>query len=204
MLHAIQYFMGRLITFTEESAKTVYPIVEYYGAPRAEYLSSRLLNRQIKFAMHTLHRETTKKVLEELERLMRTRKKDGWGPSFCAILLLCFCIESLQTAAETYVICDLSRCGRVGIMPECSLRQSFVACQTLDEYPFQRTTKLFHDIFQTHRTRQGFNPFQSLSAGMLTALDPPTNAMAEGIYNTLQTHCRYKYSGRSSISLMMR
>jgi hypothetical protein len=98
--------MGSLVTFTSDSATNAYERVPQYGIPPEPYLSSRLLNRQLKFVMHRLHRDITRELLEGLEKSMRSCTKNAWGPSFCAILVLCLCIEGLQTAADTFVICD--------------------------------------------------------------------------------------------------
>lgn len=162
MLHAINYSMSRLITFSEDSAARV---AEKLGGFPFPYLSSRLLNRQIKYAMHKLHHELTKEVLEGLEKSMRAKSKDSWGPSFCTILILCLCIEDLQIAADTFVVCDLEKDG---LLANLTRRDSFTACSVAEEYPYQRCTKLFHDIYRSHRqaggrTKDGaFNPIKSV------------------------------------------
>jgi hypothetical protein len=193
MLHAIHYFMGRLITFSESSVVKVQQQVQRIGGPQGRYITSRLLNRQIKFIMYRLQRDLTGKVLNGIENAMKSRRQDLWGPSFCATMVLCLCIEKLQSAADTFVVCDMYLKDNE---PEYSRSQSAKACLALDEYPFQACTELFHFAYRSNsgasgcRGEQGFNPLRVLagsSAG--TGLDAPTEAMARSIYNLIST-CR--------------
>ncbi|RDW64864.1 hypothetical protein BP6252_10515 [Coleophoma cylindrospora] len=162
MLHAINYSMSRLVTFSQDSAAR---LAEQLGDSRIPYISSRLLNRQIKYAMHKLHRELTREVLKGLEKSMRAKSRDSWGPSFCTILVLSLCIEDLQTAADTFVVCDLVKDG---MQANLNRGDSFTACSALEEYPYQRCTRLFHDIYHSHRQAGGrvkdgaFNPIKNL------------------------------------------
>lgn len=186
MLHAIHYFMGSLVTFTADSAADVYArSPNYKVVPPEPYLSSRLLNRQLKFVMHRLHREITREVLEGLEKSMRSRTKDAWGPSFAAILVLSLCIEGLQTAADTFVVCDKIKEGeKSGYRRE----QSRKACKEIEDYPYERCTRLFHEIFKTWKEGNGgareggFNPLRAVERGVETGLDEPTDVMVRSVY----------------------
>ena len=200
MLHAIHYFMSRILTFTEESANKVYQNVQPFGGPQEPYLSSRLLSRQVKYAMHKLHREITTEVLEGLEKSMRTRTRDSWGPSFCAILVLCLCIEGLQTAADTFIVCDWEKCEREGVESQYSRTQSAEACQALDDYPFQQCTRLFHDIYRSHKEgnggerKEGFNPLRALRYEDATkGLDQATDQMVRSIYSIIYHQCKSRF-----------
>lgn len=119
-LHAFHYFMGSLMSFTEESAFNIYRVMLYDGIPGLE-LSSRLLNRQVKYIMHKLHRELTETVLKDLEKSLRSRTKDAWAPTFCSILVLCLCMESLQTAAHIMIVCEFQK-------PDPSPEYRYVCC----------------------------------------------------------------------------
>ncbi|TVY80421.1 hypothetical protein LSUE1_G003277 [Lachnellula suecica] len=192
MLHAINYFMKTLITFSEESARTVYQTVQPYGATLEPYLSSRLLNRQIKYAMHKLSKEITLEVLEGLERSMRSRTKDSWGTSFCAFLVLCLCMEALQVACDIYVVCDMEKCQKDGSDSAYNRSQSYQASLQVDENPFSQCKRLFHDIYRSHKESNrgareaGFNPLRNLATNdMKTGLDPAADAMVKSIYSMI-------------------
>lgn len=189
--------MSMLVTFTQASAEEIYQRNEWNGFIREPHLSSRLLNRQIKYAMHKLQRDIMKVVLDGLEKQMRSKCKDAWTPTFCTILLLCFCMEGVQTSAETYVISDLQRFeGNARYNQE----DSFSACQNLDWYPYQQTTSLFHEIFRTHKAKDDFNPFRSISEGTLTGLNEAEDELAKSVYSTISSckHPRCKDAGTST------
>lgn len=195
MLHAINYFMKTLMTFSEESASKVYQTLQEFGEPRKPYLSSRLLNRQVKYAMHRLSREVTVEVLEGLERSMRSRTKDSWGASFCAFLVLCLCMENLQIACDIYVVCDIEKCQKDGSRSAYDRSQSYQASQKVDENPFFQCKRLFHDIYRTHKESSrgareaGFNPLRNLALhDMNTGLDPAADAMVKSIYQMICQH----------------
>ena len=116
---------------------------------------------------------------------MRSRTKDAWGPSFCAILVLCLCIEGLQTAADIFVVCDKIKEGnKSGYGRE----QSRAACEAVEEYPYERCTRLFHEIFKTRKEGNGgareggFNPLRAVQSESETGLDPKTELMVRSIY----------------------
>jgi hypothetical protein len=197
MLHSIHYFLKSLPTLTEESANKIYPEMEMFGAPRERYLSSRLLNRQIKYAMHKLSRDITIEVLEGLERTMRSRTRDSWGTSFCAFLVLCLCMEGLQIASDIFVICDMQK---EGVHSTLTRGQSLSACRKIDENPFNQCKKLFHDIYRSHRgphrpgREAAFNPLQDLANNGETGLDPEADTMVRSIYQVLSTSCKNFHS----------
>jgi hypothetical protein len=176
--------MTCLVTFTDKSARQLYNILAPSATPQP-YLSSRLLNRQLKYVMHKLHRDITLEVLEGLERSLRSRTKDSWGASFCTILILCICIEALQSAADMMAVCDIQAKGEAA---EYSRDQSYLACEALDEYPFRQCTKLFHDIYRSHKDGNGggrkekaFNPLKMAGRGAKMELDSPTEKMVKAV-----------------------
>jgi hypothetical protein len=184
--------MGCLITFSDRSAREIYSALAPEANPHA-YLSSRLLNRQIKYAMHKLHREATLLVFEDLERSFHSRTKTSWGPSFCSILLLCFCIEGLQTIADVIAVCAMAEEGDALFYDR---DQSYKACTDLDDYPFQQCKKLFHAIYRTNKRddTQGhaeavFNPLRMAADAARMGLDACTEGMVRAIYGIVVNNC---------------
>jgi hypothetical protein len=194
MLHAIHYYMGSLITFSPDCAANIYANCDNLDVPQEPYLSSRLLNRQLKYVMHRIHKDITREVLESLEKSMRSRTKDTWGPNFCSILVLCLCIEGLQTAADTFVVCDIKKEGAAS---EFKREQSWQACEAVEDYPFQKCTSLFHEIYRSSKVGNGgareggFNPLRAMEVGAETGLDSDaaTEWMVREIY-TMVYNCR--------------
>jgi hypothetical protein len=158
-LHAMHYFMARILTFTKDSASMVKRVSRNdlgLHLP-SDVISSRLLNRQIKYAMHILHRRQTKTVLQEFERHLKKREQAGWPISFGVVLILCLCMEDIQIAANNFVFSDTE------ISP--GLRsESYKACWQLEDKPYRQCTQLFHDMYRSykqpngHASEGGFNP----------------------------------------------
>ncbi|KAH7409147.1 hypothetical protein BKA64DRAFT_704932 [Cadophora sp. MPI-SDFR-AT-0126] len=187
-LHAMHYFMSSLLTFTPSSVDLIYHRLGRQPNRAESFHSSRLLSRQVKQIMHKLHRETTEVVLESLEKSLRGRTKDYWGPSFSAILVLCLCMENLQTAADTLVVCDMQKTkGREGFVRA----QSQDACQLLEELPFAQCNRLLHEIYRSHKEgtggarEAGFNPLRALHHGEETGLVGKENDMIHEVYGVM-------------------
>lgn len=184
--------MIKQVTFLEESARKVHRTVQASGIPLEPFLSSRLLNRQMKYVMYKLQREILREVLDGLEKSVRQRTKDSWGPSLCTILLLSLCIENLQTAADTFVVYDIQKAIREGFVSYFSREQSSAACLALENHPFEQYTRLFHDIYRTHKEsggakEGGFNPFRLIESNKETGLDKATDEMARSFAWLLRT-----------------
>ena len=60
--------------------------------------------------------------------------------------------------------------------------------KVVEEYPYQRCTRLFHEIFKTRKEGNGgareggFNPLRAVQSETETGLDPKTELMARSIY----------------------
>ncbi|KAH9224397.1 hypothetical protein DL95DRAFT_452165 [Leptodontidium sp. 2 PMI_412] len=182
-LHAMHYFMGSLVTFTPSSAKSVYRCLERPSRSVEPFRSSRLLNRQVKTAMHALHQETTRRVLGSLETCLRSRAKDSWAPSFCAILVLCLCVENLQTAAETMVVVDMMKGeGKQGF----GRAEGLDVCQALEKLPLAHCKGLLHDIYRSHKGGNGeFNPLKALHSGEETGLNGKAQDLVTAVYGVI-------------------
>jgi hypothetical protein len=188
--------MSNLTTFSEESVGKIYSTLFSTSTLPTSYVSSRLLNKQIKFVMHILHHETTQLVLEDLERSLCSRTRSSWGPSFCAILIPCLCIEELQNSVDIMVVCEMQEKGEKALYTR---YQSYKACKELDDYPFQNFKKLFHEIYKSHSDGKGtwrgvkaFNPLKAAAMGKRRMeIDSTTEAMARAIYGVVNNHCKY-------------
>lgn len=196
-LHATYYFMSHVVTFSAESLSTVRESMGFPTAPQDPDLSSRLLNRQLKYVVSFFQRGLTKTVLRRLEASMRSTAKDAWGPTFAATLVLCVCIERLQIAADTFVVCEMKKRQEDRVVSGYTRRHSFEACCALDDYLYGRCFKLFHDVYKTYNKGDagGFNPLRD-SDHTKGKLDQATEIMVSSIRKLIRE------SGKSSSSLL--
>lgn len=160
MFYAMHYFMSRVIIFTKDSAeKAVEGLRRPHKLNFAQTLTSTLLNLQIKQAMQGLLSTTSNAVLESLDCAMSGPKtKAAWADIFCAILILCMCIEAVQVASDSYAMAALRK------DPKCGLCRMEI-CRRLDEEPFKHLTEIFHMAYKTAKanpkSRIGFNPIRN-------------------------------------------
>lgn len=150
MLHAIYYFMGTTLTIADTSMEYVREHLR--KPPMRAYDSSgisRLLNRQIKSAMHNVRQEVMREVLEELEKELKKRSKVAWPTCFCVSLILCICMEEGQTAMDAFTMHTRAH-GTESDAP--SSEATIENCRKLDDLLFRHLLKLFHAIYKTHQT----------------------------------------------------
>ncbi|KAG4429102.1 hypothetical protein IFR05_015416 [Cadophora sp. M221] len=180
-LHAMHYFMGSLITFTPSSAQTIDENLQLLGyAPSNldRFPSSRLLGRQIKEAMFKLQVETTTEVLASVEKSLRKRTTDHWAPSFATILIVCLCIENLESAIYTLVEM-LRKDGKEGF----GRTKSLEACMDLENGPFGQCKRLLHEIYRSNKESNGgardggFNPLRTFRNQQRTGLEGEAKKM---------------------------
>jgi hypothetical protein len=163
-LYAMHYFMGRLITITNGSGEEAFnglqiPMKLLYDLSS----TSQLLNRQLKHTMLVLLQETTRQVLESLEKELRSRTKVSWAPCFCVILILCICAEELQVAVDGFTVHKILSKDR---MNRISREDGVEISRRLDDLLYRDCANLFHGIHRSRRPKTGqryehsFNPIR--------------------------------------------
>jgi hypothetical protein len=163
MLYSINYFMGRRITYADDSIIKVSqsltrPAVNTWDSN----FVSHLLNRQIKCAMQKLRKQITREVLEELEEKLRRKTNKAWATCFSVIVIVCIIIEEGQIAMNGILM------HKRQFEPEAapSARRVLEACHELDARLFRHMTELFHAVFKTqkypssNKSNSVFNPIR--------------------------------------------
>jgi hypothetical protein len=97
--------------------------------------------------MHELLVETTREILDELETELKTKSKGVWATCFSVIIVLCICIEEIQTAGNGFLM--HMRVHQLEDAP--SSKDVVEICRKLDDFAFRHMTELFHAIFKTHK-----------------------------------------------------
>lgn len=155
MLDSIYYFMGTTLTITDVSQEHLgkclrKPTMQSYDSNQI----SRLLNRQIKSAMHALRRELMREVLDELERELRTKGKEAWATCFCVASILCICVEDAQTAMDAFTMhTRVHGAERESPSSEATIQ----SCRKLEDLLFRHLLNLFHGIYKTHQSCKAQN-----------------------------------------------
>lgn len=165
MLYAMHDFMGRVITIADGTGCGAFEHPDTAKELTYDFeLTSKILNRQLKHAMHLLLQETTRDVLDRLERELKTRTKASWAPCFCTILILCISIEELQIAVHGFAVHKATRKSKTNCFSRAS---GFETSRKLDELLYNDCKTLFHAIYNSHKSKSGlrnekggFNPIR--------------------------------------------
>jgi hypothetical protein len=190
MLHAMHYFMSRIIGFSKTSAEMVVGrLRKPQVLPFAQAVTSTLLNLQIKQAMQRLLRETTEQVLEGLDKAISLQKsKVNWADTFCIVLILCICLEAVQVASDCYAMAELRD------NPKSGLSRPGI-CQQIDAKPFKQLTDLFHMVYKTQKattnkkSKKGFNPIQNgISVNLGEEIPPQMVNLVNEVREIMTTH----------------
>ena len=186
-------FMGRALTIADNPAikdmQQCYPGIIFDHS-----LPSRLLNRQIKHAMHLLLQEKTREVLVELEKQLRTRSTQSWASCFCAFLILCFCIEELQVALDGFNVHNITK-KSVAEAPFKGL--GIEPSQKLEVF-FRDLKTIFHEIYRSNKgiaankiNERGFNPIRDgVEIDEMEELSKGTRQLVKDIHKILDTYGR--------------
>ena len=195
MLHAIHYFMGRIITFTKDSAKNaIAQIRTPMQLPYQHSLTNRLINRQIKQVMYEILQELTRDVLEGLEKELRTRSKASWAATFCVILILSICVEAVQVATDAFIVQALIK--GADTIGKATRDTGIEISRSLDDLLFKHYTELFHLIYRTsrpkhgHRNERGFNPIRDgVDIDEKEGINNSTEHLVNDIRKIIKDHC---------------
>lgn len=199
MLYNVHYFMGRTVKFTDKTADKVASTLRQPIPRRYENsLISKLLNRQIKSAMHCLLRDLTREVLEELEKDLKTRSKAVWATSFCVISIICICIEDVQVAINGLIM-DMKVNSSESHIP--SSKECIETCRKLDDIPFEHAVRLFHGIYKTqkapstYRNDHIYNPIRDgARIDFKEDLDQESADLVNDVRKILRDHCEHPSS----------
>ena len=159
-------------------------------------IPSRLLNRQIKHVMHQLLRETTKEVLEDLDRELRGRTKQSWAPCFCCILILCICTEEIQIAVDGFAVHNQPKQDSMSRKTGAEISRKLV-----DEL-IMVCKYFFHEIYRTSKggtrySKGGFNPLRyGFDIDEKEGLTPAMHDLVEDIRRVIETHHVLEHQGK--------
>ena len=104
-------------------------------------------------------RETTREVLDKLERLwLGRRTKSSWAISISVILILCMCVEEVQLAFDSIAIATLHK------IPSSHLSRPALCLRSEESY--RDLVDIFHLAYKTRQASAvkgslGFNPIRN-------------------------------------------
>ncbi|KAL7626173.1 hypothetical protein AAE478_002943 [Parahypoxylon ruwenzoriense] len=148
------------------------------------WLTTRVLNRQVKAVLDELLLRDMQTLFEAFAKSLKPKLRREWAPCLAAFLALCLFMETVETAADTFVISqneiafrnNRSRHAAAAAKQSSSSpspssaststyrRDSALALvRDIDNLPFKQFAYQFHQIYQTHTRDTGAKAFNPLA-----------------------------------------
>lgn len=184
--------MTQVLVSTDDSADVAIKCLSRpTRLPYTRTLTSMLLSLQIKQEMYILIQKATVDLLEELRKTICANEsitKTAWGSSFCAISILCMCLEMVQSATDLKLVHMMREEGHSRLSRADSENQS-------RELPILYCIEMFHSAFRSHKrigsrkNEHGFNPIRDgLSVDNKRGLDEAVAELIDGIRHIITEH----------------
>ncbi|KKA27230.1 hypothetical protein TD95_005151 [Thielaviopsis punctulata] len=174
-LYGMQYVMSRQLSLTDASLNHL----RHAGisiAPTAKWVTSRVLNRQVKRIIDQQMRDELTRIFKLFEAALKRKSRDKWAPCLAAFLILCLFMEAVEVALETYVMAEQQIQKLKNATSSISRLQVYDANQEIENMPFRKFVYQFHHLYQTYSkdaSTAPFNPLADYRASTFESLDRP-------------------------------
>ncbi|KAK8874051.1 fungal zn binuclear cluster domain containing protein [Apiospora arundinis] len=203
-IYAMHYVLTRHLCITHASMAE---LQSTNLVPRnIPWVTPRLLNRQVKAMLdeHLLKEVTT--LFEGFSKSLKPKSRTGWAPCLAAFLVLCLFMESVETAADVFVVSQnevdmrnnlAAPGGGGGGTPGLSYKRAFAraVCREIENMPFKQFAYQFHQVYQTHSrdaSTKPFNPLLDDSFAALGELDAASLELVTTLKGLLQGDSYYE------------
>lgn len=129
------------------------------------WVTPRVLNRQVKAVMDDLMQRETQHVFDLFSKSLKPKSRREWAPCLAAFLALCLFMESVETAADNFVVAqnEIGLRGGGGDAGQRRYERSFAlgVNEEIEKMPFSQFAFQFHQVYQTHSrdaSTRAFNP----------------------------------------------
>ncbi|KAF2090664.1 hypothetical protein K490DRAFT_61987 [Saccharata proteae CBS 121410] len=130
-LLVVTYIMGHTLVLDEESKLHALDALGRSQSEYDKYVSPRVVNRQLKYLFHILHKRTMYEVYSKLQQVLKKSAAwpGKWTSTFCAILVLAMCHEMSQ---RTFHIIWDYKTVTDGVSQKDAERHAAKACEAID------------------------------------------------------------------------
>ncbi|KAH6636214.1 hypothetical protein F5144DRAFT_591439 [Chaetomium tenue] len=195
-IYAMHFVMTRHLCLTQEN------IVELQstglvpqGVP---WVTPRVLNRQIKAIVDEMLCREMQLLFENFSKSLKPKLRREWAPCLASFLVLCLFMESVEMAADLFVISDNEINLRRHYAP--AWQRSFVLGinREIENMPFKQFAFQFHQIYQTHSrdaAARSFNPLIDDACFELGELDREAGDMVRKLRRFIDDDCEFAILG---------
>ncbi|KAL1839187.1 hypothetical protein VTJ49DRAFT_1806 [Mycothermus thermophilus] len=158
-IYAMHFVMTRHLCLTPANIAELQPTgLVPQGVP---WVTPRVLNRQIKSVVDDIMCREMQVLFENFTKSLKPKLRREWAPCLASFLVLCLFMETVEVAADMFVVSDNDIQMRGRYPP--AWKRSFVLDVNgqIENMPFRQFAFQFHQIYQTHSrdaTARSFNP----------------------------------------------
>ncbi|KAG7290871.1 hypothetical protein NEMBOFW57_000876 [Staphylotrichum longicolle] len=171
-IYAMHFVMTRHLCLTQRNINDLQSTgLVPQGVP---WVTPRVLNRQIKAVIDEMMGREMQLLFENFSKSLKPKMRREWAPCLASFLVLCLFMESVEVAADMFVISDNEINLRQRYAP--AWKRSFVLDinSQIENMPFKQFAFQFHQIYQTHSrdaAARSFNPLVDDACFELGELD---------------------------------
>ncbi|KAK0722960.1 hypothetical protein B0T26DRAFT_704804 [Lasiosphaeria miniovina] len=158
-IYAMHYVMTRHLCLTQRAVATLGP--SKLVPQNTPWVTPRVLNRQIKAVVDDMMLREMQLLFETFNKSLKPKSRKEWAPCLAAFLVLCLFMESVETAADTFVISENEISLRSRLAPVWKRSFALGVNREVENMPFKQFAFQFHQIYQTHSrdaAARSFNP----------------------------------------------
>ncbi|KAI1484068.1 hypothetical protein F4774DRAFT_405270 [Daldinia eschscholtzii] len=186
-IYVTHYVLTRQLCLTEA---TITSLRDTNLVPRGNpWLTSRVLNRQVKAVLDEMLLKEMQALFDGFSKSLKPKLRREWAPCLAAFLVLCLFMETVETAADTFVISQNEISFRNRSKPEYRRDFALTLCRDIDNLPFKQFAYQFHQVYQTHTRDTGakaFNPLADANFAQMDELEAPAARMVTELRELLQ------------------
>ena len=190
-IYAMHFVMTRHLCLTQENIVDLQSTgLVPQGVP---WVTPRVLNRQIKAVVDEMLCREMQLLFENFSKSLKPKLRREWAPCLASFLVLCLFMESVEMAADLFVISDNEINLRRHYAP--AWQRSFVLGinREIENMPFKQFAFQFHQIYQTHSrdaAARSFNPLVDDACFELGELDREAGDMVRKLRRFLDDDCK--------------
>lgn len=157
-IYAMHFVMTRHLCLTRQtldslSSQTALVPSNLNSSP---FVTPRVLSRQIKSVIDEMMAREMTLLFENFSKSLKPKSRKEWAPCIASFLVLCLFMESVETAADNFVVSDNEISLRKKGVTSLS-RENFAlkVNRELENLPFKQFAFQFHQIYGTHPSKEG-------------------------------------------------
>ncbi|KAK3374914.1 hypothetical protein B0H63DRAFT_437870 [Podospora didyma] len=189
-LYAMHHVMAKHLCLTQRTVASLGPTKLI--PQNVPWVTPRVLNRQIKATIDDMMQKEMQELFDNFNKSLKPKMRREWAPCLAAFLVLCLFMESVETAADVFVVSENEVHLQTNQPPRWKRSFALEVNKEVENMPFKQFAFQFHQIYQTHSrdaTARSFNPIVDDLCFKNEELDRDALDMVRSMRDLLNNNC---------------